>query len=161
MVGKCWWPECSWGYNDVRAFLTSSLVFLPQRECQMILCQCNKPRIPATILNVGNLLKNDSFQIRKFCWQRGKQTLPFANAWEISCVSCGQLLLFSQDFQLIQRHLPKGNNCQEGRILRNDMMKSCFWNVYSFTISAICFIVPSFIFERYASGLLEAQIGIS
>lgn len=53
----------------------------------MILCQCNKPRIPATILNVGNLLKNDSFQIRKFCWQRGKQTLPFANAWEISCVS--------------------------------------------------------------------------
>lgn len=87
MVGKCWWPECSWGCNDVRAFLTSSLVFLPQRQCQIILCQCNKPRISATILNVGNLLKNNSFHIRKFCWQRGKQTLPFANAWEISCVS--------------------------------------------------------------------------
>lgn len=124
-VEKYWQPRRSWGCNDVRTFLQAHQ-FSRHRgvgtlRCQTTLCQCNKPRILATILNVGNLLNMTLFHIRKFCWQRGKQILPFAKAEENSrLIFFWSVLLFCQNFQLMQKYSPKENNCPEKIILRND-----------------------------------------
>lgn len=41
---------------------------------------------PSNNITFWKLIENDSFHIRKFCWQRGKPTLPFAKAEENWCI---------------------------------------------------------------------------
>lgn len=151
MVGQCWRLECSWGCTDVRTFLTSSLVFLPQRHwhAQMPddIVSMQQAQNPSNNSKCWKLIENDSFHNQEVLLAKRKADLALCPKLRKSRVqfSFGQLLLFCQNFQPIQRYLPKGNNCQE-RILRNDAVKFCFWNAYSFTASAICFVVASFIF---------------
>lgn len=89
-VGKCWLPECSWGCNDVRTFLQAY-----QFSChkwhwhtQMSddIVSMQQAQNPSNNFKCWKLIENDSFHIRLFCWQRGKQILPFAKAQENSCI---------------------------------------------------------------------------
>lgn len=47
---------------------------------------------PSNDFKCRKLIENDSFHIRKSCWQRESQILPYAKVQENSCVALAVLL---------------------------------------------------------------------
>ena len=136
--------------------LTRSFISSPQRRWRAHMPEhpvsTQQAQNPSSTFKCWKRIGNDSLHIRKFCWQRAKQIVPFAKAQEDSCAGffCSALAVL---LELLADAgcSPRESNCQENMIGSND--ESHFWSVCFFTVFS-SMLLPCLLWAGMPLGLL-------
>ena len=97
---------------------------------------------PSNDFKCRKRIENDSFHIRKFCWQRGSQILPYANVCGLGC-----------SIRTVSCYLAREKNCPEKTIVRKDEVLSLECLLFH-SISSLFLLLPYLFFEQFACGPL-------